>query len=124
VTRPFHLVRPEPKEAAVLSAILRALKVHPHVAWFARMNTGSGKLVRANGASQWIRFSFPGCPDIIGQLTDGRFLGIEVKRPSGRVSEDQQAFIAKATKNHGVAFVARSVDDVFRVLDRIKWSVS
>jgi hypothetical protein len=113
----LHLTRPEPREADVLSAILRALDVHPAVVWHARMNTGSGQLTRANGVSQWIRFGFTGCPDILGQLSDGRLLAVEVKSPSGRVSPDQQAFLNKARKNGAVALVARSVKDVWEALD-------
>lgn len=108
---------PEPSEAAILDAIRRVLKIHTKVAWFERMNSGAH--VAGEGKDRrFVRYGFRGCPDIIGQLVDGRFLGIEVKRPSGRVSEDQAAFLARATKHGGVAFVARSVSDVFDVLDR------
>jgi hypothetical protein len=115
--RALRLTRPEPREADVLSAILRTLGIHPAVVWYARMNTGSGKLTHANGVSQWIRFGFPGCPDILGQLKDGRLLGIEVKRPSGVVRPEQQAFINKATAGGAVVFIARSVDDVWDALN-------
>ena len=57
--------------------------------------------------------------DIIGQLTDGRFLAIEVKRPSGKVTDEQAAFIGMVQNSNGVAFVARSVADVFQVLDGV-----
>jgi hypothetical protein len=35
------MTRPEPTESAVLTAILRALKIHPAVACFWRQNTGA-----------------------------------------------------------------------------------
>lgn len=113
----LRLTAVEPTEAAVLDAIRRALKIHPKVAWFERMNSGAYAAGEGK-ATRFVRFGFAGCPDIIGQLVDGRFLGIEVKRPSGRVSEAQAAFVERATKYHGVVFVARSVSDVFAVLDR------
>jgi hypothetical protein len=113
----YRLKRPEPTESAVLSAILRALRIHPAVVWHARMNTGAGQLLRLNGASQFIRFGFKGQPDILGQLRDGRLLAIEVKRPSGVVSPEQQAFLSRASENGAVAFVARSVADVWAALD-------
>ena len=114
----YRLTRPEPTEAAVLNAVLRALRIHPAVAWHARMNTGAGKLQYPDGkTSQFIRFGFPGAPDIIGQLIDGRALYIEVKRPSGRVAPEQKEFLEKAAKHHAVAFVARSVADVFCALE-------
>jgi hypothetical protein len=112
--KPLRLTKPEPKEAQVLKAVLRALELHPGVARVWRVNTGAGKLLRSNGASQFIRFGFPGCPDIQGFTVDGRAIFVEVKRPSGVVSPDQAAFIQAAQKAGCVAFVARGADDVVR----------
>jgi len=55
--------------------------------------------------------STPGVPDIIG-IYDGKFLGIEIKGERGKVSLVQQAFIERINAEGGLAFVARSVDDV------------
>jgi hypothetical protein len=110
----YRLTRPEPREADVLASVQQALRVHPLVAWHARMNAGAGKLTYANGqTSQFMRFGFKGMPDILGQLKDGRLLAIECKRPSGRVRPEQQAFLDKAASNGAVAILARSVDDVW-----------
>lgn len=120
-SRGYKLTKTEPTEADVLSSILRALKVHPAVVWAHRMNTGAGHLTRPGGKqSQFIKFGFKGCPDIIGQLRTGHSLLIEVKRPSGRVDPEQAAFIDKAKANGAVAFIARSVGDVWAVLDGAK----
>lgn len=86
------------------------------LAWHARMNAGAGRLQRGDQASQWMRFGFPGQPDVMGQLPDGRFLALEVKRPTGRVRPEQAEFLAKVARHGGVAAVVRSVDDVARVL--------
>lgn len=116
--KPLNLTRPEPTEADVLSAIKTLLRTHPRVAWFERMNSGAGRLQYANSkTSQFMRFGFPGCPDIIGQLKCGRALYVEVKRPSGRVGPEQAAFIEMAARHGAVALVARSVDDVVRALE-------
>lgn len=61
-------------EAAALHEVLKALHAHPAVAWAERMNSGA---VRVGG--RFIRFGWPGCPDLLGQLKDGRLLGVEVK---------------------------------------------
>ncbi|HJV73141.1 MAG TPA: VRR-NUC domain-containing protein [Noviherbaspirillum sp.] len=114
--KPLRLTRPEPKEAQVLQAVLRALELHPAVAKVWRMNTGAGKLVHGNGASQFIRFGFAGSPDIHGYMADGRALYCEVKRPSGKLKPEQAEFIQNAQKVGCVAFVARSVDDVLKAL--------
>lgn len=109
---------PEPTETEVLSAVLQALRYHQSVAWCQRMNSGAGKLTYPDGKqSRFLRFGFPGCPDIIGQLKDGRFLAVEVKRPSGDVSPDQAAFLEMVRKNGGVGFVARRVEDVWVALN-------
>jgi len=52
-----------------------------------------------------------GVPDIIACI-NGRFVGIEVKRPGGVVSELQKYHIGQINKSGGAAFVAYSVDDV------------
>ena len=61
--------------------------------------------------------SAPGVPDIVGILKDGRFLGIEVKTQNGRLSPHQERFIQNINDAGGLAFVARSVDDVIEKLD-------
>jgi hypothetical protein len=50
--------------------------------------------------------------DILGCLPDGRFLAIEVKSDNGHATDEQAAFIADVIRHGGVAFVARSMDDV------------
>jgi hypothetical protein len=117
VSKPFRLKPPEPKEADVLRAVLSALAMHPRVAWAHRMQTGAGKLLRKGGStSQFLRFGFPGCPDVLGQLRDGRILAVETKRPSGQPTPEQTAFLACVQANGGLALVARSVDDVLEAL--------
>jgi len=116
--RPFRLTRPEPKESQVLRAVLHALSVHPAVGQVWRVNSGAGKLMRKNGESQWIRFGFAGLPDIAGYLKGGKAIFCEVKRPSGKESEEQKTFIDAARKAGCVAFVARRVEDVFEELNK------
>ncbi len=102
----------------MLGAIRALLRVHPRVAWFERMNSGAGRLAYGDGrTSQFMRFGFAGCPDIIGMLKGGRALYIEVKRPSGTVRPEQAAFIDLAARHGAAALVARSVDDVVRALE-------
>lgn len=56
-----------------------------------------------------------GVSDVLGVMPNGRFLAIEVKAKDGRVSPDQKSFIEQINKEHGLAFVARSVADVEKV---------
>lgn len=53
-----------------------------------------------------------GMPDLIGILPDGRFLAIEVKTAKGKVSDEQFKVIDEINQAGGLAFVARSLDDV------------
>ena len=115
----FRLKKLEPKESDIQSAVIRALRVHPAVVWAERMNSAAGHLTHPNGTSRFMRFGFRGMPDIMGQVVGGKALYIEVKRPSGVVSPEQKAFLQKAEKHGAVAFVARSVSDVWSVLDTV-----
>ena len=103
-------------EHGIQSAILDYLKRCSKVAWAHRMNSGKFKKSNGNGTFRWIQAGFVGCPDIMGQLTDGRFLAIEVKSARGKLSPEQSAFIDTVRAAKGVAIVARSVDDVIAVL--------
>jgi hypothetical protein len=58
-----------------------------------------------------------GVSDIIGCLPKtGRFLAIEVKRPGGKPTPEQQQFIDTINGAGGLAFVARSIEDVQQYL--------
>ena len=98
-------------EAAALVEVLKALRTHPAVAWAERMNTGAAKV-----GNRFIRFGWPGCPDVLGQLKDGRFLAVEVKAQAGRLRPEQALFLARIRAAGGVAFVARDCRDVLREL--------
>ncbi len=115
--KPFRLKAIKPTEAQVQDAILRYLAVERRVVWAARMNSGKGKLLRPDGSQTWISFGFTGCPDIMGQLRDGRYLAIECKRSDGRVRPEQRQHITQASDHGAVAIIARSVEDVQTALD-------
>jgi Holliday junction resolvase len=59
--------------------------------------------------------STPGVPDIIGCFK-GRLIGIEIKSEKGVVSESQKEFIENINRAGGLAFVARSLEDVIEGL--------
>jgi hypothetical protein len=52
-----------------------------------------------------------GIADILGVFR-GRMLAIEVKAPGEKPSDKQEEFIADVNRHGGIAFVAKSVDDV------------
>lgn len=59
-----------------------------------------------------------GIPDIIC-CYKGRFIGIEVKRPEGKVSKLQEVAIRKIEGAGGIAIVAFSVEDVKRLINNL-----
>ena len=68
------------------------------------------------GVFHWKNFSGPmqhpkGISDILG-IWEGRFLAIEIKTKTGRVSDHQKEFLRCINQFGGLGFVARSVDDV------------
>lgn len=98
-------------EAAALAEVLKALKAHPAVAWAERMNSGAAKV-----GDRFIRFGWPGCPDVLGQMKDGRLLGVEVKSQVGRLRPEQTLFLEHIRSAGGVTLVARDCQDVVRGL--------
>jgi VRR-NUC domain. len=64
-------------------------------------------------------FQKAGVPDLIACI-GGRFVGIEVKRPGGRVSPLQKLNIEEIQRSGGVAFVAYSVEDVQREIEKLR----
>lgn len=116
----LRLTRPEPREADVLASVLEYLQkvAEPMglVVWHARMNSGLDTSARPVGGNRFVRYGFRGCPDILGQLPGGRLLALECKRPTGRLSREQKAFLAKARDGGALAEVVRSVDEVDRLV--------
>jgi Holliday junction resolvase len=55
--------------------------------------------------------SLHGIADIIG-IYGGQYLAIEVKREGGKLSDKQYFFLQRVRKLGGLAFVARSLEDV------------
>jgi hypothetical protein len=116
----FGMERAQPrildrKEAAALVEVLQALRTHPAVAWCERMNSGAARM-----GARFVRFGWPGCPDVLGQLKDGRLLGVEVKGPDGKLRPAQVVFLERIRAAGGVAFMARDCRDVRRELQALE----
>jgi len=113
--------------------ILLAWGAHPSVRLW-RANAGQA-WVPAAGGMRPVQMNVPGCADLIGILslpadtagsppgwgrpTVGLFLAIETKSASDRMRESQLAFRAMVERLGGLYIVARSVEDVDRVLGRL-----
>ena len=101
-------------EAAALIEVLKALRAHPAVSWCERQNSGAAKV-----GNRFIRFGWTGCADVLGQMTDGRFLAVEVKSSTGRLRPEQTLFLERVNQTGGLGFVARDCLDVLRKLNKL-----
>lgn len=64
------------------------------------------------------QFSQVGVPDIIA-CYKGRFIGIEVKNETGKTSPLQDVNLKMINDAGGISIVARCVEDVSKVIDKI-----
>jgi hypothetical protein len=105
-----------PSEAEVQKSILQYLRGHPMVGWVGRFNSGAF-IESYGGHDRYIQAnSVKGCSDILGMMKGGIFFAIEVKSHNGRVTVDQNNFILKVLEGGGYAGIARSIDDVNKIL--------
>lgn len=93
------------KETDLVRACLAFLEVRGIYAW--RNNSGAVKT-----DNRFIRYGKVGSCDILGILDDGRFLGIECKVGKRKTTMPQEEFMYAICSRGGVAFVARTIDDV------------
>lgn len=110
-------------ETILQRQILMALSEAGCVVW--RNNTGvayAGRVIHRAGQqvtladARMIPFGLVvGGSDIIGIAPDGRFLAVEVKTKTGRVTKEQQTFIDAVCRAGGRAGVARSVNEAIEI---------
>ncbi len=97
-------------EKDIQSAILQLLRLKGYFVW----KQNSAGIMKTDG--HYIPSQMPGIADIIGVDPKGRFVGIEVKRPGGKMSDLQRGFQESVKRNHGLAAVVYSVDDMIAKL--------
>lgn len=123
----FRLVPNNPKEIDRQAEIIRYLLVEPRVKFFIRVN-GGGRFIK--GAFVWFYKLFvqgydplhgKGVSDLIGQLRDGRFFAIEVKRPNSETKKDraalQAAFLQLVREGGGVSGIAETWCDAKKIIN-------
>lgn len=58
-----------------------------------------------------------GFPDVFGvRLTDGKFIAIEIKKPDGKLSDEQIGFRDWAILNRFIYGIAHSVDEAIKIV--------
>ncbi len=98
------------KESLILKSILQYLNMIPNVVCW-RCNNGAVKI-----GERFLRFSPNGIPDILGFVSGGRFLAIEVKSKSGKLSKEQKEWRDRMESYGCIYILARSIEDVINVL--------
>ena len=95
------------RESEIQTNIMIALGEHPKVAWCMAITAGKVKVGnRYMTLGHYITDSqkrLTGMSDIIGQLIDGRFFCIEVKKPKEKPTEEQFGFMDLVSRNKGVS---------------------
>ena len=88
-------------EKEIVAAILRHLRQRPRCfCW------------KTHGGM----YGTAGIPDIIA-CVDGRFVGLEVKQPGGKLTRLQEATLGRIRAAGGVAAMVTSVEEAGRALD-------
>jgi len=107
-------------EAAIQQDIRLALGQCPGIRAF-RQNVGaykdprSGRVIRyglATGSADLIGWQTVTITEAMVGQRFARFLSVEVKTPTGRLSPEQETWRQAVLKAGGIAVVARSVDDI------------
>ena len=104
-------------ESQVLEDCLRYLQVRGIYHW--RNNVGAVRL----GPGRFMRFGLKGSSDILGILPNGRFLAVECKAQSGRLSGEQGEFLEAVEKLGGLAVVCRGWEELDAALRREGYAV-
>jgi Holliday junction resolvase len=76
-----------------------------------RVNSGA-QFVESKGKKRMIRLAPAGTPDIIACSPEGRFYGIEVKRPGNKPTQLQKETLQRITATGGVGMWVTSVDEL------------
>lgn len=81
-----------------------------------RLNSGMARAMHGQG---FVKLADKDWPDIVGlRLSDGKFIGIEIKAGHDVLSEGQSFWLDRAKKSGAICGVARSVDDVKKLLEK------
>lgn len=105
-------------ESEIQKLIIAWLKTNGIMCW--RNNTTGVYDAKAKAFRQLTGVgAMTGISDILGILPGGRFLAIEVKCKTGKVSAEQLKFIEQINASGGLAGVARSLDDAKAMLCNI-----
>ena len=107
-------VIPKPREKDVQKVLRDWL--HAFGAFVIRCNSGAMK--GEHGGKRWfMRFNDqPGGSDLLVVMPDARFAAIEVKRPGGKPTDLQTAFLGEVSRRGGLALCVSSLSQLIEAL--------
>lgn len=107
----------EPSEKEIQNSVLDYLAILPDcMAW---MNHSTAIFDPATKSFRRpSRYFRKGTSDVLG-IYKGKPLAIEIKSKIGRLTKEQKDFIEEFKRHGGIAFMARSLEDVIQVLDAV-----
>lgn len=94
-------------EIAIQNSICDYLSLKHYFFW--RQNTAP--LFRDGRFFSMPKYSLTGIPDII-LIKDGKFIGLEVKKPKGKQSDNQKIFEERCKKAGGEYYIVTDLKDV------------
>lgn len=104
------------KEHDLQRTILDYLALHR--VWHRRLNTGAAPYISPAGRKRFVRFGKPGDPDIIAYRRP-YLVAIEVKGTRGKLSPEQREFSEIFKQLGGIYVVARRLEDVSELFDKL-----
>ena len=103
----------EAKKSEIQKSIIDLLK---YKRFLVVKHRNVGIYIRAQDRYMQLAPGEKGISDIIACSPKGIFWAIEVKKPGGRVSSDQIAFLNRVRANNSIGIIAYSIDDVIERL--------
>lgn len=113
----WDIVVPKLKEKDIENQILAWLWSKRIFAW-KNQSVGVFDPIRKIYRKSNNKFHLNGVSDILG-VYNGKFLAIEVKSNSGKLTENQKEFLERIKSYGGIGIVARSIEDVEKVFSVI-----
>ena len=107
------MVNINPLEKEIQLSICKYLAVKKYFFW--RQNTQPIFDMKGGGYRAMPKYSMNGIPDIILIKKDGKFCGLEVKRPAGVQSDAQFEFQKLCILNNAEYHIVTSIDDVQKI---------
>lgn len=105
-------------EKEIQKAVCEFLRFKGYFVWKQNNIAVHKSYTGKNGVARnrFIPSTMPGLSDIVGIGPGGRFMAIEVKRPGGELSSNQEYFLGKVKEKKGLAGVVHSIDEIANLL--------